>query len=98
MLGVKSVKSNQQLIKELQETIVSSIPSPVVSAEIVSLSTEIEVVLSNKKNFKSTIKLAPIAPLSSILPFLENVCSEMNARVQGSIPDQLVINGDLLSL
>lgn len=98
MLGIKSVKNNQQLIKELQDTIVSSIPNPVVSAQIISLSTEIQVILPNKKNFKSTIKLAPIAPLSSILPFLENVCSQMNARVQGSIPDQLVINGELLSL
>ena len=32
MLGIKSVKNNQQLIKELQDTIVSSIPNPVVSA------------------------------------------------------------------
>ena len=70
MLGFKEVKSNQQLIKELQETILSSIPNPVVSAEIISLSTEIEVILPNKKAFKSTIKLAPIAPLTSILPFL----------------------------
>jgi hypothetical protein len=75
MLGVKDVKSNQQLIKELQETIVKAIPSPVISPDIITLSTEIEVVLTNKKSFKSTLKLAPIAPLSSILPFLENVCS-----------------------
>lgn len=70
MLGMGEVKSHLQIIKELQETIVSSLPSPVVSPEIITLSTPIEVVLPNKKSFKSTIKLAPIAPFSSILPFL----------------------------
>lgn len=98
MLGVSDGKSNAQIIKELQETIVSSMPSPVVSPEIISLSTPIEVVLPNKKSFKSTISLAPIAPFSSILPFLENICSEMNARIQGSIPEQLMINGQMRDL
>ena len=75
MLGLAGAKNNQQLREELQMTILSAIPNPVVSPEIITQSTEIEVLLPNKKTFRSTIKLAPIAPLSSILPFLENVCS-----------------------
>jgi hypothetical protein len=82
----------------LHETIINALPNPVVSPEIISISTPIEVILPNKKTFKSTIKLAPIAPFSSILPFLENVCSEMNARIQGNIPSKLVINGELMDL
>jgi hypothetical protein len=98
MLGIKEVKSYSQIIQELQEIIINALPSPIVSPEIISLSTAIEVILPNKKTFKSTIKVAPIAPFSSILPFLENVCSEMNARIQGSIPEKLLINGILTDL
>ena len=93
LLGSVDIKNNEQIIKELQAIIITSLPSPVISPEIITLSTEIEVALPNKKLFKSTIKVAPIAPLSSILPFLENVCSEMNAKIKGSIPSALIING-----
>lgn len=98
MLGLAGAKNNQQLREELQSTILGAIPSPVVSPEIITQSTDIEVLLPNKKTFRSTLKLAPIAPLTSILPFLENLCSEMNVRIKDKIPDKLTINNELRSL
>ena len=89
------VKNNQQIIKQLQETIISSLPSPVISPEIINLSTQIEVALPNGKSFKSSLRIAPIASFSVILPFLKNVSSQSNARIQGDIPQKLIINGQL---
>ena len=98
LLGLPGIRNNNDIIRELQTTIITSLPSPVVSPQIINLSTEIEVILPNKKTFKSTLKIAPIAPLSSILPFLETVCSEMNARIKGNMPSTLIINGEARSM
>ena len=98
LLGAGKARENQQIIKELQGTLLAALPNPVVAPDIISLSTRIEVLLPNKKTFKSSISLAPMAPLACILPFLENVCSEFNARIQGKMPEVLTINGEERSL
>lgn len=85
-MGAALVRTNAQLIKELQTTILSSLSSPVVSPDIIALSTEVEVVLPNKKSMRTTMRVSPIAPFSAILPFIENICSEMNARIRGNLP------------
>ena len=60
--------------------------SPVVSPDLIALATEVEVVLPNKKTMRTTMRVSPIAPFSAILPFVENICSEMNVRIKGSLP------------
>lgn len=39
LLGSSEIKNNHQIIKELQLTIINSLPSPVISPEIINLST-----------------------------------------------------------
>lgn len=39
LLGSSEIKNNLQIIKELQLTIINSLPSPVISPEIINLST-----------------------------------------------------------
>lgn len=92
-MGIEGVRNNQQLIQELQKTVLDSLPSPIISPELISLNTHIEVVLPGKKTNKSTMKLSPISPLSSILPYLQNICSEMNAKIKGELPKKLLVNG-----
>lgn len=41
LLGGKIVKNNADIIKELQSTIIDSLPSPVISPEIINMPTSI---------------------------------------------------------
>lgn len=85
-MGAEKVRTNAELVKELQTTILGSMGSPVVSPDLIALATEVEVVLPNKKTMRTTMRVSPIAPFSAILPFVENICSEMNVRIKGSLP------------
>ena len=60
--------------------------------------TTLELLLPGNKVHKSTIRLAPMATLGSILPHLHSFCSEMNLRMVGDVPNKLTINGAVTSI
>ena len=63
MLGIKNIRNNDEIIKDLQVHLLNHFPSPVISPDLLELSTSLHVLLPGNKWNKNIIKISPMSTL-----------------------------------
>lgn len=70
LMGISTVNTNSQLVESLHKLILNNLPSPIISPELITHSTTIEVLLPGSKVHRSKLQLSALSPFAVILPHL----------------------------
>lgn len=98
LLGAVRVRDHGMIIKGIQDTILGSLPSPIISPDTIEKSTNIEILLPGNKIHKNILKLSPMSTFETLLPYVEKLCSEHNIMLQGKLGETIDVNGRPVSL
>lgn len=93
LLGAMGVRDHELIILNIQTLILNSLTHPILSPDVIEKPTQVELLLPGNKINKNTIMVSPLSTFESLLPYIQNVCSENNIMLRGKMDECFIING-----